>query len=314
VAKKVKEKCASLYGDSFTWASEVLDEEAWGNRVSRALGCRVANFGVPDYGSDQAFIRYRGNADDRSRVVVLSHLSENVLRNVNQYRALLYTGSLYGLKPRFVLGPRGALREIPLPGITSEEYPHFVNDPGRFLHHEFFVPDGPSGIRTLGFPYTLSIVSAFRHFHIQAQLRGVPWYADFYSPDHPSRGLEVTTAIIETFVREAIQRQQTPLPVILPTRLDFEHHVETGAWPHEPLVDALAKREIALLDVAPALDTLRGDVRLDALFSASGHYTPEGNALVAEIVATRLARAELGLRVADAPNSSAGSVPQAVPR
>ena len=302
--------CASLYGDSFTWASEVSDEDAWGNRVSRALGCRVANFGVPGYGSDQAFLRYRGNSGDHSRVVVLSHLSENVLRNVNQYRALLYAGSLYGLKPRFVLGPGGALREIPLPGITSDEYPQFVNDPGRFLRHEFFVPDGPSGIRTLGFPYTLSVASAFRHFHIQAQLRGVPWYADFYSPDHPSRGLPVTTAIIEGFVREANQRQQTPLPVILPTRLDFEYQGETGNWPHQPLIDALEKREIVVLDVAPALQALRGDRPLDALFSASGHYTVEGNALVAEIVAARLARAGFGLRTAEGRSPSTASVAQ----
>ena len=56
--------CVSLYGDSFTWSSEVEHEEAWGNLLATQLDCRVHNFGVGGYGSDQAYLRYITNALD----------------------------------------------------------------------------------------------------------------------------------------------------------------------------------------------------------------------------------------------------------
>ena len=39
-------------------------------------------------------------------VVFLNHLSENIIRNVNQFRNLIYPGHEFALKPRFVLAPR----------------------------------------------------------------------------------------------------------------------------------------------------------------------------------------------------------------
>ena len=44
--------CVVLYGDSFTWSSEVEAKDAWGNVLSRLLDCRVSNFGVGEYGTD----------------------------------------------------------------------------------------------------------------------------------------------------------------------------------------------------------------------------------------------------------------------
>ena len=39
------------------------DKEAWSNQLSRLVGCRVANYGVSGYGSDQATIRFEQNVD-----------------------------------------------------------------------------------------------------------------------------------------------------------------------------------------------------------------------------------------------------------
>ena len=50
--------CAALFGDSFTWGSETAPEHAYGNVLSGLMGCRVANYGVPGYGTDQAYLRY----------------------------------------------------------------------------------------------------------------------------------------------------------------------------------------------------------------------------------------------------------------
>src|SRR5262249_61577432 len=93
-----RESCLSIYGDSFTWSAEVDDEHAWGNVLSRRLGCRVANFGVRGYGSDQAYLRFLDNHCDHAPVVLLAHLEENNQLNVNQLCPLIYPGTRYGLK------------------------------------------------------------------------------------------------------------------------------------------------------------------------------------------------------------------------
>ena len=51
-------ECVALYGNSFTYGEEVGDADAWGNVLSGMLGCRVANYGVGAYGTDQALLRF----------------------------------------------------------------------------------------------------------------------------------------------------------------------------------------------------------------------------------------------------------------
>ncbi|MFZ2088324.1 MAG: SGNH/GDSL hydrolase family protein, partial [Desulfobaccales bacterium] len=81
--------CVSLYGDSFTEGAGVDNEHAWSNVLSVLLDCRVANFGVSGYGTDQAYLSFAGNRTDAAKVVILGFLSENVMRNVNQLRNLI---------------------------------------------------------------------------------------------------------------------------------------------------------------------------------------------------------------------------------
>ncbi len=93
------QNCISLYGDSFTWSAEVDNEHAWGNILSSRVNCRVDNYGVGGYGSDQALIRFKQNISDDSSIVFINHLSENILRNVNQFRDLLSSEMGFGFKP-----------------------------------------------------------------------------------------------------------------------------------------------------------------------------------------------------------------------
>jgi hypothetical protein len=102
--------CVSIYGDSFTYGSGVSDEAAWSNQLSMLLGCRVANYGVGGYGTDQATLRFEQNVDDEAAVVILGHLSMNILRNVNSYRKLIGVRDVFSLKPRFVLDGGGGLQ------------------------------------------------------------------------------------------------------------------------------------------------------------------------------------------------------------
>ena len=51
--------CAAAYGDSFVWGEEVAPAEGWIEQLSRLIGCRVSNYGVSGYGTDQSFVRFQ---------------------------------------------------------------------------------------------------------------------------------------------------------------------------------------------------------------------------------------------------------------
>src|SRR5262249_41661500 len=122
--------CISLYGDSFTFGSEVGPEAAWGNVLTERLGCRVDNYGGPGYGTDQAYLYFRRQhqqAVDKAPVVILTHLSENIVRNITQDISFIYQFDL-ALKPRFVSDGAGHLRLVKMPQVAPQDYDAYVSD------------------------------------------------------------------------------------------------------------------------------------------------------------------------------------------
>jgi len=243
-------ECVSLYGDSFTNSAEVSNEDAWSNLLSIRLGCRVSNYGMGGYGTDQAFIRFHENSADDAKVVFLNHLSENILRNVNQFRALLYRAAKAdSFKPRFIIDQSGTLVQIPMPDLSEEEITGFLQNPtAKYLKHEYYLPGGPSGNSIVRFPYSLSVLRAMGHFHIRAKIVDESWYKDFYLKDHASNGLVVTEEIIVAFRKEAIARGKVPVVSIIPTGLDLVEYKKTGSWVYRNLIDVLSAREIAVIN------------------------------------------------------------------
>ncbi len=280
----------SLYGESFTLGSEVSDDEAWGNRLAAKLNARVDNFGVGGYGTDQAFLRFRLNTNDPARVVVLGVVTENLMRNVNQYRDLLYASGGLGFKPRFVLNATNGLELVPIPTVRTEDFPICVRNPGRFLDHEFFTPDGGRGVGAAGFPFTLSLARGARHFSIGPRLRGEPWYADFFQEAHPARASPLTVAIVREFERVCRERGRMPLTLLLPTGRDLQYFRQHGRWVHAPLAKALVQDE-HVLDVAVSFARSVPPVRFESLYvTPSRHMNATGNALLADLVAERINR------------------------
>ncbi len=280
--------CASTYGDSFTWSAEVSAIESWPYVLSQFLGCPVGNFGVGGYGSDQAYLRYLNKEPDGSRIVFLNHLSENILRNVGQFRTLSYgyafEFNMTMFKPRFVTDDEGQLKLIELPDIPRENYLDMLYYPEKYLPYEYFLPGGDSGLERFTFPYTWSLIRTLKHFHVRAELAGKPWFMDFYEPDHPSRGLQVTAEILKAFSQAASKRGQVPILTVIPTGNDLKYFAENGAWPYQNLLDMLSAEKIDVLNFGPGVMERLGSADPCSLFEdCSSHFNATGYRYLAEI-------------------------------
>jgi hypothetical protein len=280
--------CLNLFGDSFTWSTGVADRDAWGSILAAKLKCRVANFGVDGYGTDQAFLRFH-SLPPTGGVVFLNHLSENILRNVNQYRNLLYPSHEFALKPRFI-DRNGGVELVPTPEIATSDIQKFLQDPSIFLNHEYFLPGGPSGVQAIEFPYSLVMFKAvLTNYHIHAKLTDIPRHTDFYRPEHPSHGLDVTYGILRSFASEAVNRAQIPIVTLIPTCDDFKYFNATGAFPYDRLTKLVAAQTIRYIDVGERIAKRVKDFHPESLYqSCSGHFNEAGNRLLAEIASEYL--------------------------
>jgi hypothetical protein len=281
--------CAAVYGDSYTWGYSVSPEQTYANVLSTLMRCRVANYGIGGYGTDQAFLRYQDTAHDRPPIVILGHYSDNIVRNVNQERGFL-TNQVLALKPRFVLAD-GELTLVPLPELTEAEYRSLGARGRQLLPNDYFAPGGPAGIRSFEFPYTLSVAGIVRHYRLRAGLEGRPSYAEFYDPLHPSQALQVTEALMHAFVEAARRRGQKAMILLIPDEKDLRWLRAHGALPYAELATRLRASGIAVPAVAEALSRDLGGRDPCSLYTrcGDGHFAPGAHRQLAEIAYGALA-------------------------
>ena len=286
--------CVSLFGDSFTYGAEVGDDAAWGNVLAQRLGCRVANYGVGGYGTDQAFLRYRDRADEHAPIVILGIFEDNVQRNVNRLRELLAGSPEFSFKPRFKLGARDELVLLPLHLPDTSQARAFIESPERFLTDEYFVPGSPAGPVRPRLPFTLSLVRLLVHPDVRAVLTGHPYWERYYRPGHDSGALETTMGIVRAFRDETSRKGQRLLIVLFPSPKTMSKPDAARARPYQPLIDRIHTERIPIVDLSEGiLVRLSGRTPCEIATqpgACRGHLNPEGNAWVAEIVSTALSR------------------------
>lgn len=289
VNSKFKNSCVSLYGDSFTFSEGVSDRHTWAETAATELRCKVRNFGVGGYGSDQAYLRFVQQKDrDPSKIIVLNHLSENILRNVNQFRSLLYPGKANDFKPVFHASGDGGFKLTKLPEFKSyRQYLRTVRNPSLSLKREAFLPGGNNRGSQISFPYTRSFVSVLGNdFHIRAKLKGVPRHLEFYTANHPSNGLDVTLEILTRFHADVKTLNKFPVIAITPLCDDFRYFINYGRWAYQPLVEGLRRRGINVLNFGAGMMRIIGAGAPEAMYDdCSGHPNEKGYRIMGNIFA-----------------------------
>jgi hypothetical protein len=301
--------CVSLFGDSFTWGAEVAPEDSYGNVLSQLLGCRVANYGVGGYGTDQAAIRYMNVIADDAPVVVLGHFSEDIIRNVNQLRDFI-AGGRFGFKPRFILRSE-VLEMVPLPNLSAAEYGSVVTRSRELLPYEYFAPGRLHAPAVMSFPYTKAIATALFHYRLLSALQGIrPTYSPFYAFDHPSSALKITFRTIEKVDKVSKSRNQKLIVLLIPDLHDLKA-LKSGLTPsYEPLKSMLGAAGIVTIDAADYfLKNFHHDDFCDLFVTCgSSHFNPIGYRMLADSVNAKIVELRLPVQIKGGLNNTSRSV------
>lgn len=276
----------ATFGDSFTFGGDVADRYAYPEVLARLdAGLEVANYGVPAYGLDQAFLRYqREGRAWHPRVVIVGFMSENIFRTVSVYRPFYTPTTLVPLaKPRYLPGePEPRLLANPLPRL--DDYRRLLERPAETLaelgRNDFYYRTRPRA-SPLDRSATVRLVKLARE----------RWGPDreivrngYYNTD--GEAFRVTAGLLTVFYELALHDGAQPVILIFPEASDLARWRSERTKRYAPLLQFLAAKGYRVVDAMAALDAAGSDRPAAELIP--GHLSPLGNQLVAEYLLKRL--------------------------
>lgn len=302
------------FGDSYTFCREVNDNETWQHHLSNLTKTNVANFGVGNYGLDQALLRCKREIKNHKKVeiIIIGVVPETIQRNLTVWKHYSEFGNTFGFKPRFLL-EKGKLKLISNPADTKQKFFDLKKIIPIANKYDYFYPYFKKNIFT--FPYTLSILKDFKRksllllsvtaayflefFHINwrklnvlpsekikrsisdIMKRRVSYYQD-------KALIDLTLAILQEFKNTAKKNNIKIIFMMMPQEEDLEYIIKKKDIYYKDFISQVEK-------IMPCINLAEEFIKLKNPFLVfpqkiysknykvrGGHYNSKGNSLVAE--------------------------------
>lgn len=291
------------FGDSYTFCRHVEDKHTWQVYLSKKLNDKVLNFGIGNYGADQALLYYQRQAVPKStKVVILGFVPETICRIHSYWKHYLEFGNIFAFKPRFTL-ENGQLKFHAnlLNGVDDfhnlDKIIESVKKNDDFYEKKF---------RRLQFrfPYLLRYFLNFKRNSIllyflikknffsflnifnkeidnqlfsKIMMENIKHSHEMYKDEKACNLLE---AILKKFCDLAYERGHKPLIVVMPQLMDLKTIKKTSITPYQLFFSKINKK-VPVIDMTPYLKKLN----LNKMYTEDvygGHFSKFGNKLVAE--------------------------------
>jgi hypothetical protein len=269
----------STYGDSFTFCSEVNDDQTWQYFLSKLTGTNVSNFGVPGYGPDQALLRLKHNREtgvDQAKIVVLATIGENLNRIMNLYRPFdsYESFNILGFKPMF--GYRNGewvLIQNPLRRLNTLED---IKQAYKRAKEDDYWYEVNLGRPKIGFPY-LFLAGKMTYYLFSERL------GDAYRLYENPEALRKMAFIFDQFTRLAKKHDFYPIILFIPQTRDVRTFLKDGSWRYTEFAAATKERylnqRVGVIDILDhPFDVKRFHV------SSQGHASAYGNEVISGIL------------------------------
>jgi len=155
-------KVIACFGDSFTFSRQVNDHETWPWQLSRQLGVNATNYGMGNYGLDQALLRLERELQKGLEVetIVMGVVPDTISRIVSVWKHYYEYGNTLNFKPRFVYDESSGKLTLIENRINSEEKFKEIGE-GKHLSHlrendYFYTKKFQKDM--LSFPYSISLL------------------------------------------------------------------------------------------------------------------------------------------------------------
>jgi len=292
-----KDALICTYGDSFVFARQVGDDKSWAHKLSILSTTNVLNFGVGNYGLDQALMRLmREYEKNKTKVVIVGVVPETICRVRSYWKHYFEYGNTLGLKPVFKVADRNI--EL-VPNIA--DVPDKLGRIGEFLRdiqaNDYFY-EKKFKKEIVRFPYIyhwlknpkLNFTKALEAFS-GLDLRTPPpsvmdnnlkWRVEMYKDDNSLFVLDGLIGMLKEF---SLSKGFVPIFVFLPQKDDVLFIKENDHYYKGFIQSVAGKYDMDMVDLYDAI-AVYDDI--DELYSDQtkygGHYSDRGNEIVAETI------------------------------
>ncbi len=286
------------FGDSYTFARQVDDDQTWAHFLSTGLRRNVANYGVGNYGFDQALLRLEQEYDEHpAPVVIIGVVPETMSRLHAYWKHYSEYGNTFAFKPRFVL--QGDVLVFKPNLIDTKDKFDIIDAFQSALATDDYFYETKFKRDLLGFPYSFSVFkNPKRTFglmlaaltdrigitsdaaFIHVMRRNIQMTRDLYANAESAALFE---ALIKRFVHFCTDRGAIPILLMMPQRMDIER-IRKGDHYYHDFMQAMSKH----LTIVDAGDALLSEPDLDSLYindRYGGHLSVAGNQRVAALLA-----------------------------
>ena len=236
----------AAFGDSYAFCRQVEDDETWEAQLSEKKGFGVLNFGVGNYGVDQALLRYEGMIlPDTVKVVVMGFVPETICRIQSYWKHYLEFGNTFAFKPRFIVDSAGQLTLLENLIRSAADFASFheklptIREADGFYKKKF-------RSQQFRFPYFFSLMrNPFKQSMLISavtirtvsralgmtshRIENLPFtlvmknnLRDAYRLYRDRRSTKLLSAILLRFKVEALRRGHIPLIIVMPQFLDIK--------------------------------------------------------------------------------------------
>ena len=291
----------AAFGDSFTFCRLVDDRETWPYYLSGLADTNVLNFGVGNYGIDQAVLRLdREIGNLESEFVILGFVPETISRIHSYWRHYFEYGNILAFKPRFTLSD-GKLTHHPPAIKRLEDFTHYADRLKEIQALDIFYKR-KFRRDLLFFPHLPKIIRQWRRtipifFHLikgkltgaadggfreafQVVMRENARISALLYENHEAK--ELLVAVVKRFVATCEAAGCKPILLIIPQPVDLER-ISKGRQDYSEFYQSLA----AYLPVLDLTDRFRAILDPSSLYiegKLGPHPSPLGNRLIAEAI------------------------------
>lgn len=288
-------------GDSYTFARQVNDVDAWTYLLSKKINQNILNFGVGNYGIDQSLLRLKRELSLYPHVknIVIGVVPETICRILCTWKHYSEYGNTFAFKPRFKLQDN---QLVLIPNkmksledfINWEKYKEEINQNDYFYQSKF-------NKEIVEFPYLWTFIkNSKRNFKLSYQIlkkifiknektMNVPFQTILKHNQDISEMLyldknarELLLAIIKEIHLYSKALGVKAYFVMLPQLNDLKK-IQEGNHFYKNFLDEVNK-------TIPAFDfsqTILNEKKLEKLYSDDrwgGHYSIYANALLADFI------------------------------
>ena len=302
----------ACFGDSFTFCRQVNDDQTWPWHLASLAGAGVVNFGVGNYGVDQACLRMKRELSKiHPEVVIMGVVPSTIVRILSVWKHYNEFGNTFGFKPRYdlengrlkliknIIDDEAKLHEYDkyLKSIQANDYFYLTKFRDEMIRFPYLYSTLRKPDRNFPIISALLLSAILRGAGIKNErLDGYPMMKIMNINRILRRWLfqdrsatDLFNAIIEEFIKEVKNKGAKPVFLFMPQKDDLSLIRGKG-----PYYDSFTNRIREKALVVDMTDYLLGASNLDELYSDDneygGHFSSDGNKFVAKTIYEVLAQ------------------------